>query len=495
LADELDPLTEGTEPVLNSGALPDSRSSEPTPLPEYVGPNLTDRARGGAIATRFFVGRLWRALLPLAAIAGVAALVIAAFFLPEQHRAEIETQMADHLGMPVTFGALSLSPNGGGSLSLSEVRVPALPSVRVKALYLLPDWGASIRALDWRFRMKLVDVQGAPEALARLLSARFADGMVTGVEVEDGGLNVGGQRWGGLSGQMSIGGVSELNLTDAAKTLTVQVVPVDQGLRLDIVGINRSLAVFPRISFDTYQLVGTVSDSALTLEQFGASVFHGKLGATGQLRFEEGAVLDTDITLGNVDGSALLSALGSGFRLGGAVDGRFKVIARAASPEGLNAAQSISGTFSVQTGVLNGMDFGAALRERGMGKLQGGETRFEQFEGKLTYQDKRTEVTITRLQAGALDASGSLDIGALEALSGRVSAVVLTGGRRMRVPVTVSGSLAAPVLESPKPVEAPPAVQVTPKPDVGDAGVEGGVPPGADPAEVFEVPVQPGDLR
>jgi hypothetical protein len=71
----------------------------------------------------------------------------------------------------------------------------------------------------------------------------------------------------------------------------------------------------------------------------------------------------------------------------------------------------------------------------------------------------------------------------------------MAGGRRMRVPVTISGSLAAPVLESPKPVEAPPAVQVTVQPTSGETGGSGEVPPGGDPAESFEVPVQPGDLR
>jgi hypothetical protein len=294
---------------------------------------------------------------------------------------------------------------------------------------------------------------------------------------------------------LPVGGANALKLTDAAKTITVQLSPAEVGLRLDIVGINRALAVFPRFSFDTYQLVGTVTDSALTLEQFGASVFHGKLTATGQLRMEEGAVLDTEVTLGNMDGSALLKALDSGVKITGGISGVFRVQGRAASTGGLTAAQSVSGSFSSDTGVIGGMDFGAALRERGMGKIQGGETRFEHFEGKLNYQDKRTEVTITRLQAGALDATGRLEIGALEALSGRLSAAVMAGGRRMRVPVTISGSLAAPVLESPKPVEAPPAVQVTVQPTSGETGGSGEVPPGGDPAESFEVPVQPGDLR
>ena len=83
--------------------------------------------------------------------------------------------------------------------------------------------------------------------------------------------------------------ITSLKLTDATKTLTVQVAPVAQGLRLDVVGIKRPLAIFPRISFDTYQMVATVSDSVLTLDRITSyNVCYTKL-----LRFRPGGAAGT----------------------------------------------------------------------------------------------------------------------------------------------------------------------------------------------------------
>ncbi|QID17747.1 hypothetical protein G3580_08870 [Nitrogeniibacter mangrovi] len=500
-ADEVAPYVPGDprEPVIATGEFPpDVALPAPTPIDGVRGPNLADRTRGGMIATRFFLGRMWRAFLPLAAIAAVAALVVAAFLLPERHRPEIEAALAHHVGAPVSFGSMRLSAFGGGSLELSDLRVATMPSLRAEGLYLTPDWPASIRAVAWRFKASLVGLEARADALSRLLAANTVREDLSGIHVADAAVRIGPERWGGFTGDVSFDHPGAVTLVTPDNAVRATLNANGDALGVDVVAINRALGVFPKLTMDSYQLVGTLRGDGLDISRFEAAVFSGKASATGRLDFAQGAQLEVDLTLGKIDARRLMNAVGSSVRLEGAVDGQFALSAAGVQTSAISVAKRIEGRFSIDNGVLRGMDFAAALRERGTGKIQGGETRFETLSGKIDYDGERTLVTLERLAAGALDANGRVEVGKLDSLSGKVGATVVSGGRRVRVPITVSGSLAAPVLETPKPA-APPSVAASEGGENTEGapqaeGADKAVPVEA-PDEAFEIPVGPGDLR
>lgn len=452
-----------------------------------VAPRLADRTRGPLIAVGFFLERVWRGLLPVAAVVLIGALVVGAFLLPERYRDDIEASMTARLGTPVRFGGLRLSLAGGGSLQLSDVRADALPSLRAAQVFLIPDWSASLRTVDWRFRLRIGELQGVPSALNRLMTASAWPERITAVQLDKARVMAGGEAWAALSGSVTQNERGTVvSLRDELGGLTVTAVGDGTALQVDAVAVNRPLPVFPQIPVNTLQVVGTLSDEGFDITNFGAGVLDGKLAGSARLSWPDGARIVADVTFSQVNVEQLLKRLDAGGRLGGSLSGRFRVAGEAAHPSEIRSTTSLSGSFEVSNGVVGGMDFGAAMRERGSGKIQGGETLFETMVGELSKKDGALEIRITRLQAGALDASGTLRVGALEAVSGQMSTAVGAGSRRVRLPVDVGGSLAAPTLEARLP--APPVALPAPAADEGSVEAE-------NQSVSLEVPVVPGSLR
>ena len=492
-ASEPEPDMIGTcEPEINEDALmrADTPREAPAEDPER-GPNLADRTRGGVIATRYYIGRAVRGLVPVLGIGVLAALVVAAFLLPERYRETIEAQAAMQIGHPIQFGALRVSARRGGSLQLSDVRAPGMGELSAANVYIAPDYSASFRALAWRVNVTIDTLRGRPSALSALLSAPWPTRRISAVSLTDATVLVGDERWSGFDGEVALhDGPRVARVHSAERRVVVEVKPADKRLALDVLAVNQPLRVFPGIALDTYQLNGTLGDMNFEASALGAGVFGGKLTASGQLSWNQGAVLAAKLTLGRIETARLFKAVGAGVRVDGAINGEFDVTARAAHPAEIRTVDALSGEFVVENGTLYGMDFGAALRERGMGSIQGGETHFDALSGRLEVGDRLTRVTIRKLDAGALDGRGEITIGALEALSGRLSTAVGSNARRVRMPVIIAGSLAAPVLEVP----APPA----PRPP---SAVEPGAPAPDEASDVgglelpLEVPVAPGSLR
>lgn len=477
------------EPVVGD---PERNKQIADELPEMVvTPRLADSTRGGMLALGFFVERLWRGFLPVAAFVLVGALVVAAFLLPERYRSEIESAMTTQLGTPVRFGGLRAAFAGGGSLQLSDVRAEAIPSLRAAEVYLIPDWPATLRAVDWRVTVKITELRGTPSAFARVLDMPARSAAVVETLFDNVSVTAGGEQWPVLSGSVThneMGAVATLR--DALGGLSVTATGDGDALRVDAVAVNQGLPVFSQIPVNTLQIVGRLSDSGFDVTSFGASALNGKLSGSARLAWEDGARLSAEVVLSQIDAEGLLKQLGSSVRLSGALSGEFSLEAVAAHPSEIRFASGLNGRFDVANGALGGIDLGAAMRERGSGKIQGGETRFEQLSGKLIRKPEGLEVRLTRLEAGALEAGGTLRVGPLEALSGSLSTVVGRGERRVRLPVDIGGSLAAPTLEArlPPPVVEAPSVPVESRENESPAFTE-------NPGASLEVPVVPGSLR
>ncbi|TVT50009.1 MAG: hypothetical protein FHP94_05145 [Denitromonas halophila] len=478
------------EPVVGESERDKPITDEPPAL--VVSPRLGDSTRGGMIALGFFVERLWRGLLPIAAFLLIGALVVAAFLLPERYRADVESAMSNQLGTSVRFGGLRASFAGGGSLQLSDVRVEAIPSLRASEVYLIPDWPASLRAVDWRVTVKITELRGTPSAFARVLAMPARSSAVVETLFERLSVTAGGEQWALLSGSVTHDqNGATATLRDALGGLSVTATGDGDALRVDAVAVNQVLPVFSQIPFNTMQVVGRLSDEGFDVSSFGASALDGKLSGSAKLVWEDNTRMSAEVALSQINAEGLLKRLGSSVRLSGSVSGAFTLGGVAAHPSEIRYASSVNGRFDVANGALGGIDLGAAMRERGSGKIQGGETRFETMSGTLTRKAESLEVKVSRLEAGALEASGTFKIGALESLSGALTTVVGRGDRRVRLPVDIGGSLAAPTLEARLP---PPVVEAPAAPAVGVDAFEASLGPET-PGASLEVPVVPGSLR
>ncbi len=117
----------------------------------------------------------------------------------------------------------------------------------------------------------------------------------------------------------------------------------------------------------------------------------------------------------------------------------------AASLEKLPDTAVMDGIFVIKRGVVNGMDFIETARLRSNNGLSGGRTRFDELSGDLSYADEAYHFRQIKMNAGVLNATGTLDI-AGQQLSGKASADLAMRSAMGAVALQIGGTTSNPSL-------------------------------------------------
>ena len=120
--------------------------------------------------------------------------------------------------------------------------------------------------------------------------------------------------------------------------------------------------------------------------------------------------------------------------------------ASALSADQLVNALRLETVFSVQNGVLHGVDIQKAATNLTKQGATGGETRFNQLSGHLDMAHGGYQFTQLKIASGALAADGNVNISPKKALSGRLNAQIKALGTSANVPLNVAGTIDAPLL-------------------------------------------------
>jgi hypothetical protein len=103
--------------------------------------------------------------------------------------------------------------------------------------------------------------------------------------------------------------------------------------------------------------------------------------------------------------------------------------------------------FSVQNGVLHGVDIQKAATNLLLKGPTGGETRFDELSGQMLMERGAFRFTQLKVASGALSANGNVSVSQSKELSGRINAEVKAGGiAAASVPLNVSGTTQSPTL-------------------------------------------------
>ena len=120
--------------------------------------------------------------------------------------------------------------------------------------------------------------------------------------------------------------------------------------------------------------------------------------------------------------------------------------ASAPSADQLMPALRLETPFRVQNGALHGVDIQKAATSLIKQGRNGGETRFEHLSGPLLMEHGSYRFTQLRIASGAPFADGQVSISPKKELSGRINAHVTAVGTSANMPLTVAGTVDAPLL-------------------------------------------------
>ena len=182
------------------------------------------------------------------------------------------------------------------------------------------------------------------------------------------------------------------------------------------------------------------------MNQWNATVYGGELKGTAELSWSPAWRLVSQFEFARVETEELLAAFSDTAKVTGLASGKGRFTSQAGSVETLLDQPSLSASFAIKKGTLDGVDLVRALQAGSRG-TQGGSTRFEQLSGDVTVSNGRFIYRNVELNAGILTSSGNFNISDKQRVSGRVRVDLRSTAQRLNANLNISGSLKGVILK------------------------------------------------
>ncbi len=421
----------------------DSKALQPKKVAAGEETGIRPIRRGG----RAPLGPLGKTLWGVCGALGLA--VTALLLYPyDNHRPEVEAVLTRMLQQPVKAARLHATFLPHPGLVLESVHVGQGEGIAIASVRFLPQLG------HWR-TLKQVEVRGVSLPLPVLASvpewiqgARTASVAFPTIELGEITLQLGGQSLGPLAGALVPEGAAmplRLSLHDEARTLSLDLIQAPGGMQLSLEGQGWEPVKDSHLRFDSLNAQGLLTRDGLRLSSIDSRTLEGQVSGSLSLNWNGGVRLETDLALKHLSLARLNQLLLGGAKGEGQVDASLHLSGRSADwSRPLTLAQG-EGSFVVNRGLLP-VDLAEAVRRASSEPLRGGETRFEQLGGKIRLDLQGKRFSDLQLSAGLLRATGAATVAADGNLGGSLDVQVGGKGNVLRMPLTLGGTLAAPVL-------------------------------------------------
>ena len=210
--------------------------------------------------------------------------------------------------------------------------------------------------------------------------------------------------------------------------------------------------------FDELTLKGVATPDDITLNQVSAKLYGGTLNGTAHARWRQGLQLNGNLDIRHLEVQQVAAMLSLKSHVSGKLDARPVFSASLASSDKQGdehpakfadkfmAALRLDMPFSIENGVLRGVDIEQAATRLSKHGTTGGETRFETLSGHLVLQQRSYHFTQLRISSGSLAVDGAVNISPKKELAGRINARVNVMGASASVPLNVTGTVDDPTL-------------------------------------------------
>jgi len=421
----------------------DSKALRPKKVAAGEETGIRPIRRGG----RAPLGALGKTLWGVCGALGLA--VTALLLYPyDNHRPEVEAVLTRMLQQPVKAARLHATFLPHPGLVLEGVHVGQGEGIAIASVRFLPQLG------HWR-TLKQVEVRGVSLPLPVLASvpewiqgARTASVAFPTIELGEITLQLGGQSLGPLAGALVPEGAAmplRLSLHDEARTLSLDLIQAPGGMQLSLEGQGWEPVKDSLLRFDSLNAQGLLTRDGLRLSSIDSRTLEGQVSGSLSLNWNGGVRLETDLALKHLSLARLNQLFLGGAKGEGQVDASLHLSGRSADwSRALTLAQG-EGSFVVNRGLLP-VDLAEAVRRASSEPLRGGETRFEQLGGKVRLDLQGKRFSDLQLSAGLLRATGAATVATDGSLGGSLDVQVGGKGNVLRMPLTLGGTLAAPVL-------------------------------------------------
>lgn len=417
-------------------------------------PVLARRTRKPLVFDRRFYRRSALTLFALLGAAiGVAHVVPFNFYIPQ-----VESALVQSLGQPVAIQALHFSMYPMPHLALDAVVIGDAAPTRIEKANLYPAWRSLFDDVKVMRRVELAAVNFSQDSFDALpvwgrAQARAVPLQFERVQIMD--AKISHRLLDGFSFNAEMdarhGKFIQAQIRSTDQRITIDIAPQgiagsanDDALRIELKAAGSLLPFEPRLPFDTIKISGLAQNGRLTMGSIDAQLFDGYLSGTAQVSWVDGWAVDADLALQQIELEPGLAHFTQESKLSGTLEAKVRLAAKADALEDLFAAPQMQATFRVKNGEFSGIDLGRAIQT----PSQGGKTHFSDLSGYFQTTNGRYQYRQIKLQGGVVSGFGTLEVNAAQNLSGRLIGELRTPSKKLRVPFSFGGSLAAPTLKA-----------------------------------------------
>ncbi|MFT4171696.1 MAG: AsmA-like C-terminal region-containing protein [Rhodocyclaceae bacterium] len=357
------------------------------------------------------------------------------------------------LGLQVDYADRGYAFTPWPAVELRNVTVRSEPSIQAHRAWVTPDWGEWLTTFRTsRVKVHVDQITAQASGLKRL--GRI-DGKssykVSTLRFDKLKLMLGEGSIELPAGQMDFaadGTLSHISIALGEK-VTLEASPAGDHMNILVRTAQLKWDALPAFLFDNVAAQGTLDDQQLLLDRIGATSDGGAVSGAVRLTIKDQYVLDADLKLTALRAKAFLARMYPHATLQGDLSGQVKIRGTGASFADIGKALSVSGTYSVKSGAIDRLGLLEGMRKVSAGPAGGGLTRFDSLDGSFNaVADKPATVTIRRLDAGALQASGGFVLNENRELRGNLSGSMrLPGGETSSRSFVLRGRVDSPSLE------------------------------------------------
>ncbi|WP_374399085.1 hypothetical protein [Niveibacterium sp.] len=383
-------------------------------------------------------------IVALLVVGGIGAAVAALAWQASTLRQRVEQDAAAWLGEPVKVGRVGVAFHPWPVFELGDIQIGEGGTSRIDRAFGGPDWFRWVTSQPQRLHVALKGGSLQPSLLARL-SGLDTPGRVwrlKEIQVDEMSVPVGKTVLTDLAGSFVFSGDGKwesARLKPKEPAVTYELLVQDGGILASVIAPEWK---YGETKLDNVLISGRMGLSGMDDAQFSANWLGGAIKGVVSLDLLSRVAVKGQFKLDALNFDQLVALMGTPALVSGRVSGPMAMSAEVDNLEDLANASKWVGSFSVADGSINRIDLVEAMRRSGNAPISGGVTRFNIMEGAVVREPaKGVRVEIRRLDAGALSASGRIQVDAEGVVRGALRSEVKTPVERIVRLFSVEGTL------------------------------------------------------
>jgi uncharacterized protein involved in outer membrane biogenesis len=256
-----------------------------------------------------------------------------------------------------------------------------------------------------------------------------------------------------MSGEVKLesdGRFNALILNSPNRSLHVEAKPAATGIDVEIEAYAWRPSPTSLFLIDSGSVKGNLNGATLGLSKIELRIFDGLVQGMAALRADKQVSMAGEISFERISAKRFGEALGVGSQFEGETTGKMKFSATTDSWSSIFSNLNADGDFTMRRGVLGGIDLTDAVRRTSAETTRGGVTRFELLSGQIKLTPGNSRFSGLALSSGLMQSVGQLTVNKALQVSGNMEVQMRGTVNQLRMPVSISGPLKAPLLQTGK---------------------------------------------